>query len=469
MKHIHKIMCALAFITITQVQADDYARSIFVPRQLAYNPILENALTLDAKMNTDWNYIVSVSPIYTQSVGSKLNSYFLPCHKSCLNIQEDGSGDVSSLWFNVISSDSTFYSSTLSLKAKQQKYGALFYAAIQLPCDFQLSLMTAFIQARNKMDVCESGVENLGTCGFDTVAQSLASCSSRCFGRIGGTHTKAGVDDIQIKALYSPCNTDCMTWDVYGLLGIPTGRGSKAKYLFEPLVGSKHAQLGFGSDMQWNAWQTDCGTLSVLSEVKYRYAFRAKDRRSFDLKNNCQWSRYMLFVDQTDPYAFAPAINSLTFNAKVTPGSSLDLYLATHFNHKDWNFELGYDLWYRSAEKISVCCKNYPTTIGIADLRGIAAQGPFTASTANIAQGVQPGINQIVSDTAFVPVTMQDIAAFSGAQARSLSNSFYASVGYKFDISCYTLQLGANVAYEQGSLNHTPNNVMTWLNMDLSF
>lgn len=465
-----KVKLLLFFLSISAMShADNYARSIFVPRQLSYNPILENACMLDTKITEEWDYIFSVKPMYTQSVGSAFKEYFLPCHKSCLNIQEDGSGDVSSLWFNVISSDDTFYSSRLTLSPKRQTYGALIYAALQLSCDLQLSLMTAVVQARNNPHLSECGIENLGTCsGYETVTQSFANCA-RAFGRICGTQTKTGVDDIQMKLIYNPCNNDCFYWDVYTLLGIPTGKGSKAVDLFEPLVGSKHAQLGLGSDMRWNIAETDCSSWSLLSEVKYRYGFSGKECRSFDLCGNGQWSRYMLFVDESDPYAFYPAINNLTFKTKVTPGSSVDLYLAVHGKYNQWNFELGYDLWYRSAEKIALCCKDFPTTVGIADLRGIAAQDPHTASTANISQGVQPGVHQMVSDTTFVPVTLQDINHTSGAQARSLSNSVYASVAYSFDAWCRTMQIGLNVAYEQGSLDKTPNNVTTWLNMDVYF
>lgn len=257
---------------------------------------------------------------------------------------------------------------------------------------------------------------------------------------------------------------------MYALLGIPTGKGSKATYLFEPLVGSKHAQLGLGSDLRWNIIESDGGSWSLLSEIKYRYGFAGKECRSFDLCNNGQWSRYMFLVNQSDPYNFFPAINDLTFKAKVTPASSLDFYLATHYTHKEWNFELGYDLWYRSAEKVRLDCNctSFPT-VGIADLRGIAAENPFTASTANISQGVQPGTNQMVSDTNFVTETLQDINLISGAQSKSLSNSFYGSVAYKHNIRCYTMQVGLNVAYELGSLNKTPSNIATWLNIDLYF
>ncbi len=472
MKRIAKIITLIPILSLyssSTMQGNScYPRSIFVPRQLSYNPILENALVIDAQHTEMWDYVFSVKPIYTQSVGSKFQEYFTIGHKCSLDVQEDGSGDISSLWFNVVSSDDTFYSSQLSFRPKRQTYGGLFYFAAQLPYNFQLTINTALVTARNNMNICEKSIQNLGTCdGYDTVTQSFANCE-RFFGRICGAQTKTGLDDIQVKLLYNFYKTNSWYGDVYGLLGIPTGNGSKAKYLFEPLVGSKHVQLGLGTNAQWNIMVNDYGTFSLLGEAKYRYGFRAKECRSFDLKNNGQWSRYMLFVDESDKYSFFPAINDLTFKAEVTPQSSFDLYLAAHFNRKAWNVELGYDLWYRSAEKISLCCNQLPT-VGIADLRGIAAQDPQSASTAHISQGIEPDINQMISDASFVPVTLADINLCSGAQASSLSNAVYGSVGYTFDAQYHTIQVGFNAAYEHGSSVNTPDNVFVWLSFDLQF
>lgn len=475
MKNISQIalISVALFFGSTNESKSCYPRSIFVPHQLTYNPIFEHALELSAERAEPWNYMLSVKPIYTQSVGSKLQKYFTINHKCSLNVREDGSGDISSLWFNVVSSNDTFYNSTLSFHPKRQTYGGLLYFTAQLPCGFQLAINTAILTARHNMHLCEKDaqhlatIQNLGTCpGFSTIAESFAN-PERLFGRICGTRKKTGLDDIQVKALYTFYSHPCFEGALFGLLGIPTGKGSKARYLFEPLVGSKHVQLGFGVDGQWQITQSDINTWSLRGEAKYRYAFKGNEIRSFDLKKNGQWSRYMAFVDQTDKYAFYPAINDLTFKSCVSPRSSFDLYVATQFNHCNWNFELGYDLWYRNAEKVSVPFQLFES--GIADLRGIALQNPHTANTANISQGIQPGVNQMISDPSFAPITIDDINLTSGAQAASLSNSVYGSIGYLFKRNCYALQVGLNVAYERGTSVNTPDSIATWLNLDLYF
>lgn len=481
-----------------------YPSSIFVPRQLSYNPILENALLLDSKNTNNYKgnqkYAFSVKPIYSQSVGSKFQNNFNICNKCCLNIQEDNTGDINPLWFSVISTDTTYYSSKLSFCPKRQTYGSMIYFSVKPTKHFEISLNTAILGSKNNMCIHENCIDYLGTCTNKTVTQSFANCD-RHFGRICGAQKKAGLDDIQLKFIFNSCRDqnccdksisdkeanpnqditefsdlkkhECkkhenIFWSAYGLLGIPTGSGSKATYLFEPLIGSKHAQLGFGANMQWDIKNYKCGKWSLLSELKYRYAFSGQECRSFDLTKNCQWSRYMLFVNESDKYTTYPAINNLTFKADVIPGSSLDFYLATHINHNAWNFEFGYDFWYRACEKIKLCCANMPN-VGIADLLGISLQNPQSASTANISQGAKTGTNQMTSDTTFIPVTLCDINLCSGAQQKALSNSFYGSIGYEFKTKCdNSILLGINCDYEHGSCS-TPDNITTWINLDFSF
>ncbi len=468
MKQIFKIILLMFFLSAysgSSLKSNCYPRSIFVPRQLSYNPILENALTIDMQHNKAWDCVFSVKPLYTQSVGSTFEEYFTINHKCSLNIQEDGSGDISSLWFKVISSDPTFYNSQLSFNPKRTTYGGLLYFDAQLSNHFHISVNTALINTHNNIHLCEKNINNLGTADYTTVTQSLAA-SERLFGKVQGAHSKTGFDDIQIKMIYNPYQTKRFYWDFYGLFGIPTGDGSNAHYLFEPLVGSRHIQLGLGTNAEWCITNNHGRTLKFIGEAKYRYGFKAREVRSFDLKKNGQWSRYMLFVNELDKYSTYPAINDLTFNAQVTPRSSFDLYLAADFTIKAWDFELGYNLWCRSAEKISLCSQSL-NSVGVADLRGIAAQNPQSASTANIAQGDVVGINQMTSDATFIPVTMSDINSISGAQPFSLSNSIYGAIGYTFDAERYDIQLGIGGSYEKGSSGNTPDNGTVWLSFNL--
>jgi hypothetical protein len=467
------ILTILAFVPLicadqTTSCCENQSRSILVPRQLSYNPVFENALAFDARVHSDYCAAVCVKPLYTQTTGSTLQQYFNPDHLCALNVQEDGSGNISSLWMRVISSNDTFYSSCFSWSPQKQTYGALLYAAFKLPCDFAATITTAVVQTRNSMNICETGIENLGTCTcYETMTQAFCN-TQLLYGRVCCTQKKAGLDDIQLKIIYQPSNVERVHFDVYGLIGIPTGKGSQARWLFEPLVGSKHTQLGLGATFSADIIITDCTVWALLAEAKYRYGLAGCERRSFDLTPNGQWSRYMLLVPETDPYAFYPAINTLTFTTRVTPRSSLDLYLALHTCYHEWQFEMGYDFWLRSAEKVALSCADLPV-VGIADLKGIALQDPHTASTATICQAIEPGINQMTSDATFIPIKDSDINLASGAQPRSISNTIYASCGRMGEVACHPTQLGLTISYEHGSSINTPDNIALWITLDLYF
>lgn len=480
----------MSIMMISSASIDD-AHSIYVPRQLSYNPILENALTYNVKnklgttrnycmLDNDrassstidaqpftWNYICSVKPIYTQTIGKSLQQYFtinnIPCP---VDIRENGLGSIDSLWLQV-SAYPAKYQSTLILSPSSKIGGSLLFFQAQLPCDFSLSIDTALIHMSNTLNMVEKDVLYTGTSRFATVTQALAS-SDLCYGKICGTHGKTGLDDIQVKIIKNLRDAQCYHWDVYGLLGIPTGVGSKAHHLFEPLVGSKHVQLGLGTSAQANMYEADWGSLSFLGEVKWRYGFKATEKRSFDLKCNGQWSRYMLLAPQTNPYAVFPAINTLTFKTSVTPQNSLDVYLALHGSYRAWHFELGYDFWYRSAEKVHIKeCSTVLGTEGIADLLGIANHHPHTASTANITQGLIYSLNQMVSDSTFVPLTLADIRYSSGSAPQSASNSIYASLGYLVDWCAHPMEFGVSASYERGTSAYKADTVSGWVSFDI--
>ncbi len=262
---------------------------------------------------------------------------------------------------------------------------------------------------------------------------------------------------------------ESLFWDIYALVGVPTGHGSKAVYLFEPMVGSNHAQFGLGLNAEKSFEFRMCDRFSLYGEFKWRYGFKATETRSFDMTPNGQWSRYLLFTTPTanaDPFF---AINDLTFKAKVTPRNSFDLLLAAHVEKRQFSFELGYNLWYRQSEKVCPCI-NLPE-VGIADLVGIAQltnSSPVTITTssaATISEGVYPNEYQIPRDASYTLVTAANINSWSGAQAASCSNAVFGSIGYHHHI----LDLGINASYEGASNSNTASVASVWANIDIRF
>ena len=104
---------------------------------------------------------------------------------------------------------------------------------------------------------------------------------------------KSGVDDICIKLGYDFIRDENEHAGIYGLVFAPTGKGTKAKYLFEPLVGSRHVGAGLGFNADALIYECDAYSVDLLVDARYAYFFKHKEWRSIDLFNG-DWSRYLL-------------------------------------------------------------------------------------------------------------------------------------------------------------------------------
>ena len=72
-----------------------------------------------------------VTPFYMQSNnGTDIARYFLPNNNANLNIQENGSGNIGSLWLNLVAPPGLFYSSTITLSPISKTAGGYFYGCV---------------------------------------------------------------------------------------------------------------------------------------------------------------------------------------------------------------------------------------------------------------------------------------------------------------------------------------------------
>jgi hypothetical protein len=155
----------------------------------------------------------------------------------------------------------------------------------------------------------------------------------------------------------------------------PTGNRPQGRYLFEPIVGNgKHWELGVGLTSHWMAWQSDdeCDDFSIYLDANITHMFKAHQCRTLDLCGK-PLSRYMLAakmdaktanltdVTHTAPtYQFAnvltPVANLSTIAVDVSAAIQADVVLKLAYTHKNFQFDLGYEFWTRTCEKIHPRC-----------------------------------------------------------------------------------------------------------------
>jgi len=136
----------------------------------------------------------------------------------------------------------------------------------------------------------------------------------------------------------------------------------------------------------------------------------------------------------------------------ITPRGTVDAWFAIHEElFEEWDFEVGYNLWWRQAEHLDLSSSTtFGTTLGIFDIPGQCSGNPITASTATIAESLA----NITSDTTFTPLSPGQLLFTSATQLAALSNKIYGAVAWSHDHDDhYTAEFGLGGSYEYATHN----------------
>jgi hypothetical protein len=455
---------------------DCRSHSYLKPRSITTNNVFQHNLGLYwwyhdvlCEENCIW-WAMQVMPLYQRSTDAKaIAEYFFPCHKSAISIKEDGTGDVGSLWLNLIAQNGQSFDSTVSMRPVRSVSGVYVdfrFDFSTIICHSWVDIALAVLHAKHTLHFCQTLSQYPGiACDVSSAGQALSQ-ESWCYGKFKTCSglTTHGVDDVQLKLGYDwfYCDTNHISPYIVGI--VPTAERGSSEFIFEPSVGSNHASIGVGVLGDYKMWLDDFKELTLLTDFKYRYVLRATDTRSFDLCKNGDWSRYLQIVQECAPSNSLPGINFLTQEVQVIPGSTIDWWLAIHYQQNQLNLELGYDFWWRREERIKLC-ESFPSDWGIYDIAGDCNRNPVTASTAHICQSV---VNNVPSsDATFTALTATDLDLASGAAPRAISNTVYLAVAYNGYLCDSPAFIGFGGSYESG--NQILSNWALWIRCAVAF
>ncbi len=457
MKLFKKILCLLLIQLCSSSLINAHSHSIFIPRSVTTDSLFELSLVNYRRYHLEncSNIQSYVRPFFMASTNKKdLARYFLPKNKKCISLDQAGNGDVDPLWLNLIAPLGTNYTSTVCIRPERKVAGILFTFYVDLCKQLWFGLNTAFMHVSHNLELKELHRTQNGILpGFANACDAFNNPAWK-YGKLScHARTLNGLDDIQLKLGYDfYLEEDCNHATAYLVATAPTGKGDRAHYLFEPLIGSKQPSFGAGFNGDYTLYSDGVQQrVNILADVKYLYIFSTTERRSFDLLNNGDWSRYLLVVEQCAPLFSLPGINLFTLPAKVTQGSTIDIWCALHYERCAWNFEIGYDFWWRQKEKIARKGLIPENTFGIQTL-ALCSTPVTSASTANISQSAV-GPNATVSDPVFTFLTNADINLQSGAQPSSLSQTIYADIGYTIEGERFSGLFGIGGSYEFAARN----------------
>lgn len=216
--------------------------------------------------------------------------------------------------------------------------------------------------------------------------------------------TKVGLSDVQLALGWNFCATQDAHagFNIRGSL--PTGNKPRGKFLFEPIVGNGGFwELGAGFTCHINFNDNSCGShWAFYWDINLTHLFNSRQVRSFDFNNNGPGSRYTLLAQynpvalnpddtfqnghltnlKTNGFEYAgnllPAVNKTTLCCDV--GIQLQVDSAFKFSYicNEWQFDIGYDFWARSHEKVTITQKLQPDIFalkGDSFMYGVAVPG----------------------------------------------------------------------------------------------
>ncbi len=483
------IVGLLACMRIHSLTANNAYRSYFSVRPYSQHVTPQNILVGQAHDN---GYVLKMSSIEATIFGGvstnseKLAKYFFFGGKTELVVRETPPANVIATElgqdiladnFNIDVQDG--FRSVISLKPKQTFVGVALSAKKHFREKYWASVEVPFLRVRNDLHFVEKITnpavhnENLSIDSAPTAGNMKDAFKQPAmkYGKIDGPQKKRGVGDVTLKFGYD-CphfNRDDLFITSYLGVVLPTSNKPKAVYMFEPLLGNGgHTALMFGSRGEVELRNYRNGTIWMSWGIESQYLFQNIQKRSFDLKRNGAWSRYLQMYATEAKRASNTAIgrsfgiNLLTLDAKVTPGYIATFNTALSYVGKQWHGTIGYTTIARQKETIK--------------LKNAWQEGPMITAYV-LADGVNPfhaiGTeladldSNAAPDSAASVIKATDIDLNSAAHPATISNMLYVSIGAYCPCN-YQRVFEAGVSYECGKDNTTLNRMGAWAKVQIS-
>jgi hypothetical protein len=273
--------------------------------------------------------------------------------------------------------------------------------------------------------------ENSMTCAWNGQSTFFDVSKPMRYARIDGAKKETKIADVELAIGYAFINkeTSYLSFNLRTI--IPTGNRPDGVYAFEPIVGNgKHWELGAGVLGNLELWNNGCDqSLSAFINANVYTMFKTNQYRTFDLKKNGVGSRYLLLKRFNPDHTYAGEIvrgpNVLTLPVKAYNTVHGDAAFMLDYIFGSWTLDLGYNIWGRSNDKLSLQKCIPELTYGVAGLSGTGANANTTASCTLIS-----GENATVIDPNPVYISNCDLDIKSAEHPGTFTNSVFAYLGH---------------------------------------
>ncbi len=196
--------------------------------------------------------------------------------------------------------------------------------------------------------------------------------------KICGSDTKTSVSELRFALGYNFLLDEDYHLGLNLQVSAPTGNNVKPDYLFAAQNGNdNHWELGGALSASYVFWRSEQEDkqFGFYLDANLTHMFKNCQKRCFDLCGK-PLSRYMLAEKMTSDVGdigwsttaafappayqfnneFAPIANITTLNVDVSVGINADIVAMFNYTSNNWAWDLGYNFWGRSCEKLSLNC-----------------------------------------------------------------------------------------------------------------
>ena len=379
----------------------------------------------------------------------------------------------------------TAFNGKTIFKPTQQVYGVRLDYHQTFFNDFFFKAAFPIVEVKNSVATIEQTFVQITEAGAIVVAKSLFDYFSGnlkndqdagdlqqalTHAKIAGQQSNSGIADINLALGYNIWNRRGNKIGISIIGTIPTGNEAKGEYLFEPIYGnSDHWALGGQVDSKFRLWNNTDDTLELLINFNLKYLFENTEKRTVGLKANngkkLKFGHYYL-AGVRNEFPLIPLANVLTQDVEVEPGLQFEGIAALAFNSNNVTFDVGYNIFAKEGESISLKNEWNETKYAIAlpgykDNEGYAttADGPFNPD------------DPTHYDTKTIPgpIETKHLDLESITSPTQFTHKLYCGLGYSFDQWKFPLMLGLGTSFEFINCNTGLENYAIWGKIGLSF
>lgn len=294
------------------------------------------------------------------------------------------------------------------------------------------------------------------------------------------TDSNTAIADIDVLLGYNFLYEDTKHVSANIAATIPTGNKPKGDYLWEAVVGNnKHFALGAGMEGAFKVWEDGNKCLDFIFAFNYRYLFKNTQQRTLGLNFNSYnltnvsklgapvlHGEYILGGKKGDTFA-TPLANFLTRDVTVAPRNQFDGMVDLSFKWKGFSLDLGYDLFAKSEEDVSIKAWT-EDEIGIADWSW-DTQFAFINDGANVTiyNGGAGGASS--AGTTNGSIQRLDLNPNAPKSPSLVTHKIFGGAGYICDRWKYPVMAGIGGSYEFITDNDGLETWALWAKLGVSF